>query len=124
VARLAGTILATIAVGGCSSLGGSAASPFGADGPREAQLNVINHNFYDATIWAVIRDSQRTRLGEVIGKREAIFTVPLSLSDPVYLVIDLVGGGRCETETLVVDPGDILELQIMPNLVDMDECRR
>jgi hypothetical protein len=59
----------------------------------------------------------------VIGHREAVFTLPLSLSDPIYLVIDLIGGATCATETLVVDPGDIIELQIMPNFADRPECR-
>ena len=67
--------------------------------------------FMDATVYGVT-DGGRRRLGRVTGKREMVFTMPLRTPSRMYLEIDIMAGPRCETERLIVDPGDQLELII------------
>jgi len=102
------------ALAGCAGRGTPDPNPFSRDlaDRAEVQIRVTNLNFNDATIWAIASESRQLRLGTVTGKRDAVFTVPWATAEPVYLRIDLVGGERCQTETLSVDPGDILDLQI------------
>jgi hypothetical protein len=121
---LAGALLATA---GCASGGlQRSGSPFSND-PRErneVRIHVLNHNFSDATVWTLVRDGRRTRLGMVTGKDEASFTVPWRFSEPLRLQFDLVAGPRCTTENIMVDPGDELEMQIAVDFAMMyDWCR-
>jgi hypothetical protein len=122
---LAGALLATA---GCASGGGPrrSGSPF-SDDPRERKevsIHIENHNFSDATVWTLVRDGRRQRLGMVTGKSVADFTVPWTFSEPLRIQFDLVAGPRCTTENLVVDPGDTLEMQIAVDLAMMsDWCR-
>ena len=109
---LAGAALALVAC--ASGNPRSAGSPFSQD-PAERQeikISVQNNNFSDATLWALVRDGRRQRLGQVTGKTEAVFTVPWSFSEPMRIEFDLVAGPRCTTESLDVDPGDTIEMII------------
>lgn len=117
-------MLVAVASSACAS--GSSRSTddlFGSAGSRPVRLSVRNRNFNDATIWAVF-SADRVRVGTVTGKTDAVLALPnRARPDPLYLEIDLVGGEHCRTETLVVDPGDELQLEIMPELSAMPECR-
>lgn len=109
-----------VATSSCALGSSTLDNPFG--GSRPVRLVVRNNNFNDATIWAVF-SAERFRLGTVTGKTEAVLAFPdLNRPDPVFLEIDLVGGERCRTETLVVDPGDDLQLDIRADLSSMPEC--
>ena len=116
-----------LGVAGCASGGGKSgsANPFGqAQGEaNEVQIRVVNLNFNDATVWTVVRDARRERLGMVTGKSEATFTVPWTFTDALRLEFDLIGGVRCITEPLSVDPGEILELQISVDPSQDPMCR-
>ncbi len=122
---LVGALLAATA---CASGGGPqrSGSPFSSDlrERNEVRIHVLNHNFSDATVWTLVRDGRRSRLGIVTGKDEAAFTVPWRFSEPLRIQFDLVAGPRCTTENIMVDPGDELEMQIAVDLAMMsDWCR-
>lgn len=127
-ARVMAVTLAALGVasfGGCASPGGpSGGDPFttGAE-DQEIQIKIVNLNFLDATVWALIAGGRRQRLGVVSGKREAVFTLPWRFSEPLSLEFDLVAGPRCITENLTVDPGDLLELQIASDISRQPGCR-
>ena len=116
-----------LGVAGCASGGGKSgsANPFGqAQGEaNEVQIRVVNLNFNDATVWTVVRDARRERLGMVTGKSEATFTVPWTFTDALRLEFDLIGGVRCVTDALSVNPGEILELQISVDPSQDPACR-
>ena len=84
---------------------------------------VINLNFSDATVWALIQDAGRQRLGIVTGMREEIFVLDWPHTASLRIEFDLMAGPRCYTESLIVDPGDLLELQIASNVATDPACR-
>jgi len=114
------------------SCGGSRTIERGAENPfsnrleerREVQIQVRNFNFSDATVWVLEREGKRTRLGIITGKTDATFTVPWTFSSPMRVEFDLLASVRCTTESLMVDPGDILELQISVDPSSDPQCVR
>ena len=112
--RGVGAILAissAIILAGCAA-GGANGDPFSGDRTEnEVKVFVTNLAFMDATIYGVTLGGRR-RLGRVTGKKEAVFTMPLPAPSEMYLEIDILAGPTCETERLIVDPGDHLELII------------
>ena len=116
-----------LGVTGCASARGKPTSgnPFAQELAEhgEIQIRILNMNFNDATVWALVRDVRRERLGMVTGKSEATFTMPWTFSDALSLEFDLIGGVRCITEALSVDPGDIIELQISVEPSQDPTCR-
>jgi hypothetical protein len=121
-AALTGLVL----LNGCATTGkAKEGNPFSEDlaERHEVQIQVMNFNFADATIWVRVRDARLTRLGYVTGKSDAVFTLPWRFSEPMRLEFDLVADVRCITEELMVDPGDILELQISLDPRSDPQCR-
>ena len=123
----AATLAALLTLGGCATgktkpVDGNPFSQELAE-RNEVQIQVRNFNFSDATVWAVVRDGRRTRLGYVTGKTDAVFTMPWTFSEPLRLEFDLVADVRCVTEQIMVDPGDILELQISVDPRSDPQCR-
>lgn len=119
-APLLATLLLSILVSGCTT----ARSPFsGGDGERDVEIEVLNLNFSDATLHA-LRGGQRIRLGVVIGKQQETFKVRWPTSLPIQIEIRLLGGERCTTQEMVVDPGDRLYLQIPIDLRSGALCVR
>jgi hypothetical protein len=112
--------VAAVALAGCAGAGtGFNAFRRRVEPPR---LEVINNNFSDATIWAVF-PATRIRLGTVTGKSTGRFQLsPEHLFEPVYLQIDMVGGARCTTDTLTLDEGDRIHLEIVRDLSARPEC--
>lgn len=109
----------SVLVGGCARH--PAPDVFGA-GSRPIRVDVLNRNFNDASVWAVSR-AERIRLGTVTGKSDGSFRLAWRGTEPVHMEIDLVGGERCVTDVLTVDEGDVLYLEIQPELASMKECR-
>lgn len=103
-------LMAGAALTGCATGGGSG-SFGGEEGTNEVKLFVQNLAFMDATIYSITNGGRR-RLGQVTGKRDMVFTFPLTFPSEMYLEIDILAGPRCETERITVDPGDHLELII------------
>lgn len=111
-------------VAGCAT--GSAGNPYSDEmgERREIRIDILNHNFSDATVWAIARAGHRQRLGIVTGKTDSTFTLEWRFSVPLRLEFDMVAGPRCTTEALSVDPGDILQLEISTDMQQMsDWCR-
>lgn len=117
----AGLVVASAA---CASGSRRQSDPFGGDAASDQiVIHVRNFNFNDATVWTVVRDGARQRLGIVTGKSDASFTLKWDFSVPLRLEFDLLASVRCVTEELSVDPGDILELQISVDPSQDDWCR-
>ncbi len=110
-ARLA--VAVAVSVIGLTACASSApgGSPFAQERDVRIRLHVTNLNFADARLYAH-RSSQRIPLGSVQGKGERTFTLDWPMSLPLRVEIDLLAGGRCVTNQLSVDPGDVIELQI------------
>lgn len=114
-----------VAAGCATTRGPEDGNPFSQDlaARNEVQIQVMNFNFADATVWALVRDGRRTRLGYVTGKTEAVFTLPWTMPEPLRLEFDLLADVRCITEQIMVDPGDILQLQISVDPSSDPQCR-
>ncbi len=116
-----------LALASCASGRGKPASgnPFASAERGEAEIRILvrNFNYNDANVWAVVRDARRERLGTVTGKSEATFTLRWSFTDALRLEFDLIGGVRCVTDALPVDPGEIIELQISVDPSQDPACR-
>jgi hypothetical protein len=78
---------------------------------KEVKIFVTNLAFMDATIYGITHGG-RWRLGQVTGKKETVFTLPMTLPSELYLEIDILAGPKCYTERMMVDPGDHLDLII------------
>lgn len=83
-----------------------------ADRSESIEIRVVNLNYSDARLWLVVRRGMRHPLGTVTGKDDGTFVVPWRFSAPVFLEIDLLGGGRCTSDQLVLDPGDWVDFRI------------
>lgn len=108
---------------------GSGARPIGSQPfapasarPSSVQLIVQNQNFSEATLYT-IRRGRRSRLGNVGGKQEHEFTIDWDIPEPMRIEIRLLAGPRCLTQEMMIDPGDVLELQIRPVLTETMGCR-
>jgi hypothetical protein len=116
---------AVLALGACATLSEPASDPFagGRANATSFRIYVENDNFYDARIYAIASGSSRRSLGYVTGKSTEVFTVPWEFSNDLRVQIDLQAGPTCTTESIPVDPGDELRLQILSNIQDMASCR-
>jgi hypothetical protein len=86
--------------------------------PRaETAVKVENQNFLDMNVF-VVRGGQRVRLGTVTGLSTQIFMLRPDMIGPgseVQFEIHPIGGrGNPRTETISVQPGDVIELTISP----------
>lgn len=90
----------------------------------EVRIQIRNFHFSDATVWVLEREGKRTRLGIITGKTDATFTLPWTFSSPMRVEFDLLASVRCVTESLMVDPGDVLELQISVDPSSDPQCAR
>jgi len=77
-------------------------------------VTIINDNFYDANIYALYLGATRDRLGTVTGHSRGTFKIRYQ---PKQLVMwmHLIGVGVTVSNEILVDPGDELELRIMPD---------
>lgn len=118
-----GALFVLFALGACGGASSSLNDPFGAPGDRnEIRVIVMNNNFYDARVYILV-DGVRRQLGTVVGKNDEVFTMPWTFSRVARLEINMQAGDTCTTEALPVDPGDTLQLQIMPSSSGSDFCR-
>lgn len=105
-------LVAAFGCGGGRALPG--ADPFsGAGTAADARVRVRNSNFYDATLIA-LSDNGRRRLGTVGGNSTAVFTMPWEFSGSLRIQIDLLAGPTCTTDVITVNPGDTVDLEILP----------
>lgn len=116
-------LMLALALAGCGSARSSADGPFSStDRPNSVRIEVLNLNFQEARLYA-LRDNERLSLGTVGGKQERTFTLPWNLHQDLRIEINLLAGPTCTTESLPVQPGDILELQISSVFSQSSFCR-
>jgi outer membrane biogenesis lipoprotein LolB len=115
-------LLAVVSTSGCTAVQGPAANPFEERRVSRIRLDVINNNFNDATLYAY-RGPQRQRLGVVTGKTSATYTIDWPQSQQLRVEISLLTGGSCTTNTIQVDPGNVVELQIRDDFVRGSQCQ-
>lgn len=82
---------------------------------EDVHVRVINDNFYDVTVY-VDRQGARVRLGRVTGQTEQTFTFRARVGDYVAFAVAVQAGRTHVTQQLTVEPGDIIELQVPPDL--------
>lgn len=102
---------------GCAALRGT--PDLAAD---EVAVEVDNRNFYDATIYARV-GSERYRVGTVTGHTMKVLTLERPVLE-LRFEIHLIGAaGTHTTDPMSVNPGDILQLIIPPDLHRRNERR-
>lgn len=121
--RVAALGLAMLMVG-CGSSGSSQEGDPFAGRAQDATVRIIvqNLNFADARLYTIVRGARR-QLGIVGGKQDAEFTLPWTIPEPLQVEINLLAGPQCYTRELMVDPGDIIELQISAVFSQSSACR-
>jgi hypothetical protein len=81
-------------------------------------LKVENRGFPDMNIWVVPQASGRVRLGTVTGHSTAYFTLPeyvvRGMRELSFQALPIATPRGPVTESIVVTPGDTLELIIPP----------
>jgi hypothetical protein len=107
------------ALAGCAVR--NAGDPFNGAQDGRIRIVAINNDFNDATLTAVSY-GERRRLGVLTGKSEATYTIPWTISGPLQIEISLLAAGSCLTPELYVDPGELLELQILHWTVRGGRC--
>ncbi len=90
---------------------GTARSPLVDPDEARIHIEVLNRTFEDATIHAVWTGNRR-RLGTVLGITTAEYRLSWTHSDVLQLEINLLAGPGCTTRGIVVDPGDIIVVEI------------
>ena len=108
------TLLALALLSAGCSRGARSGSP---EPQARTTVKVDNRNFLDMNVF-VLRFGQRIRLGTVTGLSSQVFTIPPDVvRDSPQLQFELHPiGGRANprTETIMVQPGDEIELTIPP----------
>lgn len=105
--------LALLVEMGCAAAGPGA----GASRPERATVTVMvrNDNFYGANIHALYQGLTRHRLGYVEGFTTDTFALAWHPSR-LQMQMSLVGVGTTYSDILTVEPGDVLELVLLPDL--------
>lgn len=113
--RLAAT-LGTLVLVACAGKRQAAVAPASLE---SIAVKVTNHHFLDVVVYAVC-EGQRTRIGVASGSSSTDMNVPRRLLGPgheVQLLGDAIGSEeRAVTETIVVQPGQFIELQLESSL--------
>lgn len=120
--KVFGTLSALFVMVACAGMNTTTEDPFEAGGENQVRVLVQNDNFYDARVYALV-EGVRRHLGSVTGKTNGVFVMPLSFPQEMRLEINILAGPTCTTEGLTVDPGDTLQLQILPEPLGADFCR-
>ncbi len=103
------------AASGCGLFGAGSSHEFDQRQSRDVTMDVVNQNFYDATLYAVWMNGHRQRIGTVQGNGKSSFTFPWRGND-LQIEILLLSVGSYFTQPMMVDRGDELELVIEPGL--------
>jgi hypothetical protein len=116
--RKAGKLVAVL---GALVLAGCAGKRPAAVAPRHEKIavKVTNHHFLDVVVYAIC-EGQRTRIGVASGSGSTQMNVPRRLLGPgqeVQLIGDAIGSEeRAVTETIIVQPGQFIELLLESRL--------
>lgn len=120
---------AALLVGAAFALGSSACQsvfpshdPFSESAAQSIQIDVQNRNFYDATIYVINESGQSRRIGEVVGNGSRSFQLAWAVTAAMRIRIDLLASESCTTAPIVVNPGDVLGLEITPDFPQSMYC--
>ena len=102
---------------GCSN----SRSPFVDQADGRINIEVVNLNFQDATVYALWR-GERRRLGVVTIGRDGRFILPWPTSYELRFEIDLLAGINCTTRPIRADPGDVILLEIRGQMIPSLDC--
>lgn len=106
-------VVLSIVAGACS--GGRSAARSSGPVTDSVTVVVVNNNFYDANVYAAYEGLNRRRLGLVVGNNTETFRIAWHQSD-LRMVMSLVGAGSATSNSLVVSPGDVVRLELLPDL--------
>jgi hypothetical protein len=80
-------------------------------------VTVINDHFYEARVHAVYNQGLRYPLGVMGMKREnGPFTIPWHIEELAFEIDMITIPGRYVSDEIPVQPGDLVELRIPPNI--------
>jgi hypothetical protein len=84
--------------------------------PEQENVTVVvdNQNFYDATVY-LRWYGERRRLGSVTGFTQKEFETRW-VAPELQVEIDLLAGGTYRGDRVAVSPGEIVEVELPPNL--------
>jgi hypothetical protein len=97
-------------------------NPFSESAAVSIQIDVLNRNFYDATIYLINESGQSRRIGDVVGNGSRSFQVAWDVTAALRFRIDLLASESCTTAPMVVNPGDVLGIEIVPDLAQSAYC--
>jgi hypothetical protein len=108
-----GLVLLALACGRAAKTGDHEPAP-----RAETAVKVQNQNYLDMNVY-VVRGGQRIRIGTVTGLSTQVFMLRPDMIGPasdVQFEIHPIGGRRnTRSETISVQPGDVIELTIPPS---------
>ena len=98
--------------------------PFTGSATRGTTMRVYvqNNNFNDATIYFTQLGGPERRVGDVVGNGRRSFDVPIQFTGDVRFRIELLADGWCRLHPIVVSPGDVVGLQIVPDFPGAANC--
>ncbi len=108
-------VVLVVAIGGCSTR----QSPFISQQDARLNVEVINHNFQDVTVFANWLGVRR-RLGTVAGTRTANYMIPWDRAIQVHFELDILASPGCITRPLWANPGDFIVLEVQSRLIALD----
>jgi hypothetical protein len=80
-------------------------------------ITVINDHFYEARVYAVYNQGLYYPLGVMGMKRESgPFTIPWHIEELAFEIDMITISGRYRSDEIPVEPGDLVELRIPPNI--------
>jgi hypothetical protein len=78
-------------------------------------IEVVNDNYHDATIYAEYEGLVPERIGFVVGHTTDTMLVHWHPTQ-LRMIMHLVGAGDAASDGVMVDPGDFIQLRLMPDL--------
>ena len=114
-------VLCMVLAGASFGCAGTPRSPFIDPEDARIQIEVLNRNFQDATLYA-LWTGQRRRLGIVTIGKDGRFMLPWPTSNELRIEIDLLAGINCTTESILAQPGDVIVVQIRSQMIPSLDC--
>ncbi len=121
IAALCVAVLAVVLAGASLGCAARTESPFGSGAAERLDIEVLNRNFLDATLYAVW-PGKRIRLGSVSGTRSASFRLPWDGTELLQIEINQLAGPSCITEQIMAVPGEVIFIEIPSQLQVGRDC--
>jgi len=94
-------------------------TPFISQADARLNIEIINHNFQDVTVFANWLGVRR-RLGTVSGTRTANYMIPWDRSLELQLEVDMLASPGCITRPIWANPGDVIVLEVQSRINRLD----